>query len=155
MSNYKCTGNGYCIQQCVCIFCFDSKEATICICGHRNHPKLIGGETDCDIYCKQDCEYNCQLLQCHNFKVCNQKRPQWLLSAHNGMCINCAVHYGKMKFLERQEECPICMEHKDMVEISCERHNVCFDCWKHLSESGIDIPMKCPFCRESIWKRKK
>lgn len=153
----KCNGYGYCIIQCCCS-CYEDEDEEIpsehCICGHRDHPKLFGGDSCFDIYCKETCDFNCQLVQCHNFKMCNKKRPQWLLFTHGGMCVDCAVNYGKIKFLDVKDDCPICMENKDMIEISCGKHCVCIDCWKQLSESQTCIPMKCPLCRESIWKWK-
>jgi hypothetical protein len=154
----KCNGYGYCILQCVCS-CYDDEESEIpsenCICGHREHPKLIGGDTCFNVYCKEECRFNCQLIECYNFRICKQKTPQWLLYAHNGMCTYCAINLGKIRFLETKDDCPICMENKDMIEISCEKHKVCLDCWKQLSESQTCIPMKCPLCRESIWKSKQ
>jgi hypothetical protein len=58
---------------------------------------------------------------------------------------------GKIEFLDEKEECPICMEHKDMIQVSCGKHNVCLDCWKKMSKT--EAPLRCPLCRESIWKR--
>ena len=155
----SCKGRGDCIQQCGCI-CFEDEDCDIysevCNCGHRNHTKLIGGDTECDIYCKKECPYNCELVACHNYRMCGQKRPQSILDYHNGMCIDCAIMIGKIKFLDDKDDCPICMENKDMIEISCENHKVCLDCWKQMSETpDRPYPLTCPLCRESIWKWKR
>ena len=89
-----CEGRGDCIQQCCCT-CFKDKECNvpseICSCGHRNHTRLIGGDGECQIYCKKECPHNCKLVECNNYRMCGQKRPQNILDCHNGMCIDCAI----------------------------------------------------------------
>ena len=157
MSN-NCTGNGACFDQCCCI-CYEDEECEIpsevCTCGHRDHPKIIGGPTECDIYCREECSHDCQLVECHNFRLCGKKEPQVSLDHDNGMCMNCAVKFGRIKFLDTQDDCPICLETKDMIQISCGKHNVCLDCWKQASATpNRPIPLSCPLCRESIWKSK-
>ena len=153
----QCTGLGECFIQCVCS-CYDEEcmiPSEICTCGHRDHEKFIGGDSEFDIYCKEECPYNCKLIECHNYKLCNKKLPQQELYCHNGMCSDCAINIGKIKFLETKDECPICMENKDMIEITCGKHKVCLDCWKQISETpDRPIPLTCPLCRESIWKWK-
>jgi hypothetical protein len=155
--NYKmsdCNGRGECLKQCFCE-CYDEVSESylpVCICGHRDHPKLIGGSTEYDVYCKPDCPKKCTLVKCHNFDMCGEKCPQWLLDCDRGMCKNCAVMIGKIKFLNEKDDCPICFINKDMIEISCGKHKVCLDCWKQWSETGNKIPLTCPLCRESIWK---
>jgi hypothetical protein len=156
-----CEGSGYCFQQCGCT-CYEDDDfeipSEICICGHRNHVHYIGGNSESNIYCKRDCTYNCELIECHNFKLCGQKRPQCLLDCHNGMCTDCGIMFGKIKFINEKDDCPICMENKDMILISCEKHKVCIDCWKKISETqdeNENYPLKCPLCRESIWKWKE
>ena len=154
----SCSGRGECITQCCCS-CYDDEDcdilSEICTCGHRNHVQMTGGITECDIYCRVSCEYNCQLVECHNFKLCGQKRPLHILDCHNGMCADCAVMIGKIKFIDKKDDCPICMENKDMIEISCGKHNICVDCWKTMSEvENRSFPLSCPLCRESIWKWK-
>lgn len=153
-----CTGRGSCIQQCGCS-CYEDEEcevpSDVCICGHRNHPHLIGGPTECNVYCQKECPYNCQLAECHNFRLCQQKRPQQILDVNNGMCSDCAIMIGRIKFLGIKDDCLICMENKDMIEISCGKHKVCLDCWKQVSETAErPFPLTCPLCRESIWKWK-
>ena len=152
----SCKGRGDCIQQCICI-CFEDEDhdipSEVCSCVHRNHTHLIGGTTECDIYCQTECLHNCHLVECHNYRFCKQKRPQHILDCHNGMCMDCAIMIGKIKFLNEKDDCPICMENKDMIEISCGNHKVCLDCWKQMSETpDRPNPLSCPLCRESIWK---
>lgn len=153
----SCTGRGECLQQCGCI-CFKNEEsnelAEVCTCGHRNHTHLIGGSNCYNLYCQTECPHNCKLVECHNYKMCGEKRPQQILDSHNGMCTNCAIMFGKINFLGILDDCPICMENKDMIQISCGKHNVCIDCWKHMSKLTNKYPLTCPMCRESIWKWK-
>lgn len=155
MSN--CEGRGDCIQHCVC-GCYDDEEnniySEICTCSHRNHVKLIGGNSECQIYCKSECPYNCELIECHNYRMCGQKRPQHLLDVYNGMCIDCFIGIGRIAFLEKKDDCPICMENKDMILVCCGKHSVCLDCWKKMSESvNWDVNcLSCPMCRKGIWK---
>lgn len=151
-----CSGRGECLLQCYCV-CFDDEDddipSSICSCGHRHHQKLIGGSTEYNLYCKNDCPHECQLIECHNYRMCGQKRPQRLLDCDGGMCKDCAITIGKIKFLDVNEECPICLDNKDMIEINCGKHKVCLDCWTKLSETIDQYPLTCPICRESIWKR--
>jgi len=146
-----CTGNGNCIYQCVCVCDSDMSHAA-CTCGHRFHNKMIGGEDECNIYCREQCKYQCVLVECHNFKLCKQKRPQWVLNSNKEMCIDCAIMIGKITFLNEIDDCPICFNHKDMIMINCEKHKVCIDCWKEWSDKCIQPPVTCPLCREPIWK---
>ncbi len=152
----SCNGTGQCIQQCICT-CYADEECEIplvdCKCGHRNHTSIIGGSTAYDMYCQIECTHKCKLIECHNFKLCGKKTNQYILDCNNGMCLNCAVVIGKIKFLNTNDECPICMENKDMIQLSCEKHNICLECWKTMSETEHrSIPLSCPMCRESIWK---
>lgn len=149
-----CTGDGTCFNQCCCI-CFEDEACEIssetCVCGHRDHTNLLNGE-----YCQEKCHHNCNLIECHNFRMCGVKEPHWLLNCNNGMCHECAVMIGRIKFLDIEDECPICLETKDMIQISCGKHNVCLDCWKKASATpDRPIPLSCPLCRESIWKPKR
>ena len=150
-----CEGNGNCIKQCICI-CYNDENndipSEVCRCSHRNHNKLIGGNSEYYLYCKSDCPHNCELIECHNYRMCKQKRPQILLSCNNGMCLDCAIHIGRIAFLDKKDNCPICLDNKDMIEINCEKHNVCLDCWKNWSETCTQIPLTCPLCRNPIWK---
>lgn len=109
-------------------------------------------QTDIERYSRHACKYNCGLVECHNFKLCGKKRPQRILDCHMGMCMDCAVHIGKIQFLGEKDDCPICMEHKEVVKICCGKHSVCVTCWKEWSDANTDPPLSCPLCRETIWK---
>lgn len=157
MASRTCSGDGECLIQCGCS-CYDEERdipLTECTCGHRAHIRFIGGNEEFDVYCRHmACSFNCQLIECHNFRICGKKYPQRILWAHNGMCVNCAVSLGKIKFLDESRECPICIEHKDAIEISCNKHTICLDCWKSMAFLTNTYPLRCPLCRESIWKWK-
>ena len=143
----SCRGRGSCIQQCICE-CDDEE----CSCCHRNHIKLIGGDSVYQKYCNISCPHKCELVECHNYRMCGQKRPQILLDCNNGMCNDCAIMIGRIKFLDEKDDCPICLVNKDMIEISCGKHKACLDCWKTWSETNTKHPLTCPLCRNSIWK---
>ena len=149
-----CTGRGDCITQCCCI-CFEDEDyevpSEVCTCGHREHIKIIGGDSEWDVYCKTECIHNCALVDCYNYKLCGQKRPQNILDCDNDMCKDCAIMVGRIKFLDEKDDCPICLINKDMVEISCGKHKVCLDCWKNWSDTSLQCPLTCPLCRKSIW----
>lgn len=151
-----CNGDGTCFNQCFC-GCYDDEaceiESEVCTCGHRAHKKHIGSEGIFDIYCRKNCPMNCQLEECNNFRLCDIKQPLWLLNTNNGMCLQCAITIGKIKFLDIQDDCPICLETKDMIQISCGKHKVCLDCWKGVSKSAGKTA--CPLCREHIWAWRK
>ena len=53
----SCNGRGSCIQQCS-FSCYEDEDcevpSEVCSCGHRNHTYLIGGTTECDVYCKKN-----------------------------------------------------------------------------------------------------
>jgi hypothetical protein len=150
-----CNGFGECIKQCCCV-CYDDEEHTIiskeCKCGHRKHTKMFVGPLKTDIYCKDECEHECQLKRCHNFKICSKKRPQWFLNLYNGLCFNCSIYYGKLTFLREQYKCSICFESKDIIELSCGRHKFCVECWVKWSETTTKYPISCPICRTDVSK---
>lgn len=144
-----CAGHGECFEQCGC-YCYLSEEddtlAEVCECGHRDHNTFDGGDQQ---YCKS-ANCSCELQPCHNFWLCGKKLPQWLLGAHLGMCLDCALTVGKIKQTGVKGECPICYDLKDLIELSC-RHRVCLECWKQVGET-CEAPAKCPLCRKGIWK---
>jgi Zinc finger, C3HC4 type (RING finger) len=108
-------------------------------------------QIDIDKYSNIACSYNCQLVECHNYKLCGRKLPQWVVNCHNGMCVDCAVMIGKIKFLHEKNECPICLANKDMIELTC-KHKTCLECWINWSETKTNHPLTCPICRHPIWK---
>ena len=148
----SCKGDGSCFHQCCCT-CFEDEhceiESEVCTCGHRGHQTYIGGTTELDIYCREECRMNCQLVECNNFRICGKKEPLWFLNTNNVMCLLCAITIGKIKFLDIQDDCPICLETKDIVQICCGKHNLCLDCWKNICKS--EGKPACPLCREHIW----
>jgi hypothetical protein len=139
----SCKGFGECFEQC---------EYN---CDNQNHTHFNSGETD-TIYSQNECSHKCVLVECHNYKVCGQKRPAWVLDCHNGMCLDCALMIGKLTFLEQKDDCPVYMEHKEMVQVCCGKHTLCITCWLKMSEIQPDSenykPLSCPMCRTSIWK---
>lgn len=143
----SCNGKGMCIGQ----------AGEECYEGNCDSLHLTSGINQEDLYCRSNCSHNCQLVECHNFKLCGNKLPQILLDCHNGMCLNCAIEIGKIRFIGEIDDCPVCIDEKEMIEICCGKHKLCLDCWKKMSETGdhCNGPLACPLCREPIYKRKR
>ena len=139
-----CQGRGECFRQCIC-FC----DVEPCTCAHARHQKVSGGEEFTSKFCHKVCQHNCKLAPCKNYTLCKQSRPQHLLDCYNGMCLDCAVYYGKLRY-ERRGDCPVCFEPKDLVESVCGKHNICLDCWKRWTDYSTG-PTLCPICHQSIW----
>jgi hypothetical protein len=140
----QCDGQGECLTPCAC-HCADDhifleNDEVVCNCEHARHE--YG-------FCPAKCKWNCQLQKC---RICDAKKPQYLLRIRNGICGNCYCELGDVKFTEKQEECPICLETKQMIEIMCQQHLFCFDCWKDHCFKGKG--MACPVCRKQIWQQK-
>ena len=137
--------HGHCFSHCSC----DCEENT-CRCGHRFHEKIVAGPLDTDIYCKDtQATCSCSLIRCHNYQYCKRSMPSFFINMNNGMCIYCAVYMGKLYFDKKNEQCPICLETKEVVTISCQKHSFCLECWKKYTEANITVT--CPLCRENIW----
>lgn len=41
------------------------------------------------------CQYNCQPIECPNFKLCQFKYPQWVGYCHQNRCTNCDIFWGR------------------------------------------------------------
>ena len=110
--------------------------------------KLCDGHGEClmeinseDEYVKDPeyvCEHDCVLIECPNYVLCNNKRPQCILSCSNGVCIDCYLFFGTWKgkcILETKLdiECCVCLE-EHCLGISLPRcvHYICVICMKKL-----------------------
>lgn len=131
-----CTGSGECIQQCD-----DNKVGR----DMKDIKIMDGGSMS---FWRGKCDHNCSLVECHNFKLCGQKRPQILLDRHNGMCIICAMSVGKVKFLNEKDDCEICSKNKDMITVCRHKnHKVCMDCRKlSFGSKSTSSIIFCPLC---------
>ena len=134
-----CSGNGECIRPCICK-CFDKNDIDnyICRCDHSGHGGYCPSATGCCIT--------------HKCRFCDYRMPMHMLEIRNGMCGNCYFEMGPVKFTDKMEECPICLEMKLMVLVNCEKHLSCFECWKSHCKEGKG--RSCPICRKPIWKQK-
>lgn len=141
--------NGHCFSHCSC-----ECEESACQCGHRSHKRIIAGPLSTDVYCKDDSvNCSCSLKKCHNYEYCKRSMPSFMIDLNNEMCVYCAVYIGKLYFQNKTEQCPICLEKKKVVKISCQKHSFCLECWKKYTEANIKIT--CPMCRENIWSWKQ
>lgn len=138
---FQCDGQGMCFQH--------HNDCN----PESNHVVFKGGEKVFDIYCKRmNSNCCCELKKCHNFQYCKRLMPEFLLNVNHQMCIYCAVIIGKLTFHNKIDSCPICYEKKELVQVSCDKHSFCLDCWEKHCEINKSF---CPLCRESIWKWKK
>ena len=148
-----CTALGECYIKCNCK-CFEGEEDDddelddrICTCEHKDH---YG-------FCPNECIKNCKLQECNNFKYCNQKSPLYLHKYNYNMCIDCVVKMGPHKIMEKFQECPVCFNNKQMIELKC-KHHICNDCWYKITDTGWNnskgyFNPNCPICRyENIWR---
>ena len=152
----NCDGDGFCLKQCWCE-CFDEIDEDtdvyneICTCGHREH----------NGFCPSTCTFRCSLKECRYFSFCNEKRPEFLLNCHFGMCVNCEIQTGPHTLTDQVKECFICFEEKTMIQLKCD-HQMCKECWFKITRSGFGEESdpdsmqdpKCPMCRRRInWSR--
>ena len=129
----SCNGNGECLMQCDCE-CFNKETDEydeICVCGHREH----------NGYCPSNC---CELVKCRNYEYCGEKLPKWVTYCHNGMSMSCAAKMGTHKTTDTADDCPVCLENKNMILLNC-NHKVCNDCWYKITE--VNATLTCPLCR--------
>lgn len=155
-----CNGRGECITFCYCglygCICWthncedDNCMVNKCLynCGH--HSGAPGPQMkwfrQCGVYGNNACPNKCDIVECHNYKFCGQKRPQVLLDYGDGICPECFDMIGKIKFLNEKAECPKCHINKDIIEISCKNHKACLDCWKAWFMVCEKSPLPCILC---------
>lgn len=117
MSN--CDGRGKCFIRCQCL---PSNS-----CEYKDIAKFIGGPED--VYIKADgCVHNCQLIECYNYVLCEQKRPRYLLDQKCPLCYDCSKKIGEIVFSGSEEFCSICTDYKPVIY--CGEIKACADCWK-------------------------
>jgi len=134
MNTQVCTGDGTCLYRCDCE-CYDEntgEQDEECTCGHRQH----------DGYCPSEC---CVPIECRNYPQCLENGPQWYLTSHNGMCVNCAVQFGPYKRTTQNEVCIACLERKTILALTCD-HKFCTDCWYRFVREDEDTRTRCPLC---------
>ena len=145
----SCKGNGECLRQCYCE-CFNEdtyEYYETCTCGHREH------EGNCPSNC-------CSPVECKNYSFCKIKQPKWVSNCHNGMCMNCAVQFGRHKTTDIIEDCPVCLENKNIIILHC-NHKICYECWYMITKNGFgdddpeEYKPQCPLCRNiNDWSKK-
>jgi len=142
-TNPPCPGDGTCLAIC----------SHICECVSQDQIQTTSCTCDHGYFCPVTCMYNCPRRRCKNYDFCNNELPQWLYNINGGLCTeSCRWRYGPLKRLISEEECPICNDKSESVEIIC-GHRLCFTCWQRITyEINIKIqPPKCPFCRHPVW----
>ena len=140
MSKTDCRGFGECLEPCKCNCNIESDlyEDTHnpCTCGHRPH-QGYGASFDC--------MYGCELMECHNYRMCKVILPQYVLNRNRGLCLECVDRFGKLKWQEMSMACPVCDCKKEMIELICGQHVSCILCWR--SNSYIEC-IQCSFANK-------
>jgi len=82
-------------------------------------------------YRSEDCGENCQPIKCPNYKLCGKAESFSNFDCHSSRCIYCNQSFGcNLTFIEKKEECPICLEDKDLfIRWQCE-HDLCVECFR-------------------------
>jgi len=127
-----CTGDGSCLIIC----------PHVCTCD------ITGDNCDCHqgYFCPKKCVYACPPRNCKNYNFCNNQIPQWLYNINGGLCtLSCKYNLGPLKLLITDDQCTICEDVKQNIQIFC-GHKLCFVCWKKIT---IEIS-RCPFCRRTV-----
>ena len=155
----SCSGDGGCLKYCDCK-CYDDEEMEVpsenCRCGHRehrdDHPKFYSGGEENDVFCREDCSHNCELIKCRFYELCNTKAQKYYLNIRDGMCGLCHYKYGTITETDEIADCPICYDDKYMILTKC-NHKFCLDCWKGSCEAvqNVSSASVCPLCRTSKW----
>jgi hypothetical protein len=138
----SCNKNGECLIQCECE-CYNEQTGEyneLCTCSHREH----------NGYCPSNC---CIPIECIG---CKCKLPKWEADCHYNKCMNCAVQFGRHKITTTTDDCPICLENKNIIVLKC-NHSVCNECWYNITKRGFgedDYNPLCPICRNlNDWKK--
>ena len=93
--------------------------------------RCLGQANDKDYYKLFNCNHNCQLIECPNYKMCNTKRPECILDSHGGRCLHCNMLFGKnLEFIQEKDECDVCSEEKlEFVKMPNCTHKLCPECF--------------------------
>ncbi len=111
------------------------------------------------------CSFNCQLIPCSNYKLCQNNVHKWAL--YDSVCFSCFTCFITFKGLKgptyiNNIECPICLETSEGVLAPNCSHSLCIDCYRKyyglhqipyikdilLTYKGHDITKTCPLCRK-------
>ncbi len=145
-----CNGRGRCFKRCGC----DCKKEEPCTCGHREHRPLVSGPVETRLYCQELCVFPCELLPCKNYRFCKERHPERILDCQNQMCVPCADMSLYVSFLGEKGVCHECKFVRDILELQCKIHRVCWTCWHQIigakQKSNF---LSCPLCKpqEAWW----
>ncbi len=95
-------------------------------------------------YREGDCAQNCQPIKCPNYLLCGQPCPQWFLWCHSNRCNYCNESFGcDLTFIEKVEECCVCMIEKPVfIRWGCP-HELCVDCFRLNHAYTIKFQQEC------------
>jgi hypothetical protein len=143
--------------QDIVIYCSKCQE-NICEVCNSEYPESFDCGDSQDWFCRRCVRENPQLLErrkCKNYDICGAEMLSVSMDKIPGqnMCFECWASRGELKKTYSPEECPVCMDEKLLVELSCHNtHKICLECLDKTNESKHVT--NCPLCRKSIgnWK---
>ena len=105
---------------------------------------------DCLIQCECEC-YNEETGKQNELCMCGHREHNGYCPSdcHYNKCMNCAIQFGKHKTTITTDECPVCLENKNIIVLKC-NHTVCNECWYNITKEGFgedNHKPLCPICR--------
>ena len=107
--------------------------------------------TACSGFCG---EGQCTCVRCPNFLICHSTGPVDYFQCHGGLCVQCAMMLGYMRFRAAQDECCVCYDDNNtQAKFRKCQHWCCVECMRrimfgpeeyyHLDPSRFGCP-PCP-----------
>jgi hypothetical protein len=86
------------------------------------------------------CHSGCTRRECPNTLICQNQEPQFILDFNNGVCNDCATHFGRsvenptasnpiLQFKD-DVDCPVCFQHLMGAKNPRCNHELCLKCLK-------------------------
>lgn len=141
----SCQGRCYIAFACECACFADCDCDDECNCSHSAECELEHSDhKECVVYCKlaNTC---CPLIKCSNYFICNNKIPEYVSIRNEGICDGCYFAFGHLTEIISEEECGVCLEKNNNVQLVC-GHSTCTDCMEKWFQENED--RSCPFCRQ-------